>query len=72
MSTQKQKVAALHYTRVLIFVLSVLAIVLESPYGDAFGILALAVWLWMGDLVSLELKMLDKLKKYRSSRRDKR
>ena len=62
MITQKERIKAIHFTRVLIFILSTLAILLESPYGDAFGIIALAVWLWSPNIISLELKLIDKIK----------
>ena len=57
MTTRRERIKALHFTRVLIFILSTLAILLESPYGDVFGIIALAVWLWMGNLIALELRL---------------
>lgn len=60
MTTQKERITAIHFTRVLIFILSTLAILLESPYGDMFGIIALAVWLWSPNIIALELKLLDK------------
>lgn len=62
MTTQRERITAIHFTRVLIFILSTLAILLESPYGDVFGIIALAVWLWSPNIISLELKLLDKIK----------
>lgn len=63
MTTQRERITAIHFTRVLIFILSTLAIILESPYGDVFGIIALAVWLWMGNLIALELRLVDWLKR---------
>ena len=62
MTTQRERITAIHFTRVLIFILSTLAIVLESPYGDGFGIIALAIWLWSPNIISLELKLIDKIK----------
>jgi hypothetical protein len=62
MTTPRQRITAIHFTRVLIFILSTLAIILESPYGDVFGIIALAIWLWSPNIISLELKLIDKIK----------
>ena len=62
MTTQRERITAIHFTRVLIFILSTLAIILESPYGDVFGIIALAIWLWSPNIIALELKLIDKIK----------
>lgn len=62
MTTQRERTTAIHITRVLIFILSSLAILLDKPVGDILGILALAIWLWSPTIISFELKVLNYFK----------
>lgn len=59
MSTTKQKVIVMHFTRFLIFTLGSLAILLDRPVGDALGVLSLMLWLWLPTFVNFELKLLE-------------
>ncbi len=63
MRTTKQKHVAFQLTRLLIFVLGALAILLDEPVGDILGVLSLAAWLWMPRLVQIELNLIDKWSK---------
>jgi hypothetical protein len=60
MSTTRQKVIVMHFTRFLIFTLGSLAILLDRPIGDFLGVLSLGLWLWLPVFVSLELKLVER------------
>lgn len=60
MTTPKQKANALEITRVVIFIVGALAIMLENPIGAILGIVSLAMWLWMPRLIAFELNLINK------------
>lgn len=68
MVTQVQRNAAIHITRVIIFILGVISILTDSPVSEGCAIISLALWLWQPQLVRIELKLLEK---YLSKRRNK-
>ena len=60
MTTYTQKVRILHITRILIFILGSLSILIDTLCGDILGVLSLFVWLWMPKVAAWELKLLEK------------
>lgn len=66
MTTMKQKTYTFLFTRVVVFVLGVLSLVLDHPVGTFSGILGLFVWLWMPAIVHYELKLIDYIQHRRS------
>lgn len=66
MSTPAQKYACFSVTRAVIFALICVTILTEEPISDVCAIISAGCWLWLPNIVALELKLLDKLKKSRS------
>ena len=67
MTTQKERITAIHLNRFIIWVLVVIGSVLDSPFtlGDVLSILAATIWLWLPQLSRLELKVVDYIKRRR-------
>jgi len=65
MTTSSDKIHALHVTRVLIFIMGTIAALSSSPLSTILAISSLAAWLWMPQLVQLELSLLNKWRKYK-------
>jgi hypothetical protein len=65
MSTQREKIVALHFNRFLVWILVVIGAVIESPFTitDALSIVAATVWLWLPQLARLELKVIEYIKR---------
>lgn len=60
MITSSERTAAVHTTRVVIFILGVISILSASPVSEACAIISLGMWLWQAQLVHWELKLIDK------------
>jgi hypothetical protein len=60
MISSTERTAAIHATRVVIFILGVISILSKSPVSEACAIISLACWLWQAQLVHWELKLIDK------------
>jgi hypothetical protein len=63
MITSSERIRAIHATRVVIFILGLLAIYTESPFSDICASLSLGIWLWQAQLVHFELKLIEKWRK---------
>ena len=65
MTTQRQKTAAIHFTRLIIWLLVVVSCILDSPFtvSDILTIIGATIWLWLPNLVKLELQLVDRLTK---------
>ncbi len=60
MSTLEQKATAFSVTRLIIFVLGVLSVLVEGALADVLAILAMALWLWLPNVIHLELYLIDR------------
>ena len=67
MTTQRERITAIHLNRFIIWVLVVVGSILDSPFtvGDLLSIVAATIWLWLPQLARLELKILDYIKRNR-------
>lgn len=63
MISSTERTAAIHATRVVIFILGVISILSSSPVSEACAIISLACWLWQAQLVHLELRLVEKWRK---------
>lgn len=65
MTTQRERVRALHLNRFIVWLLVVVGCTLDSPFtiSDALSILAATIWLWLPQLARLELKLLEMWRK---------
>lgn len=68
MTTQRERITAIHLNRFIIWVLVILGSVLDSPFtlSDMLSIVAATIWLWLPQLARLELKVVDYIKRKRS------
>ena len=62
MTTQRERIQALHFNRFLVWLLIVIGCILDSPFTitDGLSIIAATIWLWLPQLARLELKLLEK------------
>jgi hypothetical protein len=62
MTTPRERVTAININRFLIWLLVVISAVLNNPFtvSDVVSIVAATIWLWLPQLIRLELKLLDK------------
>ena len=67
MSTQRERIVAIHFNRFLVWVLVVVGSIIESPFTitDALSIIAATIWLWLPQLAHLELKLVEFIKRRR-------
>tara|TARA_R110000822_G_scaffold72023_1_gene173483 strand:- start:165 stop:368 length:204 start_codon:yes stop_codon:yes gene_type:complete len=65
MTTQRERITAIHLNRFIIWVLVVIGSVLDSPFtvGDMLSIVAATIWLWLPQLARLELKLVEYIKR---------
>ena len=65
MTTQKERITAIHLNRFIIWVLVVIGSVLDSPFtvSDMLSIVAATIWLWLPQLARLELKLVEYIKR---------
>ena len=60
MINSNERAAAIHTTRIVIFILGVISILSSSPLSEGCAIVSLAMWLWQAQLVHFELRLIEK------------
>ena len=63
MSTHQERCTAFHITRVIIFIMASTATLVESPLTEILAIISLAMWLWLPQLIKMELRGVKYIKR---------